>query len=140
MGSVEQTCSSCDTRITIEATFGDHLSGSARERRPVAMVQGHVLKNHCGKGSCMQEVVTSHFKEEGVMTVAITEELNNGKSDRCDWCATLKRSVHRCGKCLTKVYCSQECLLTDWQKVHKLICKEESVMRKRKTNRKHSTN
>ena len=42
------------------------------------------------------------------------------------------RPVHRCGKCLTKVYCSKVCQQEDWKVVHSKICKGKGVPRKLK--------
>ena len=42
------------------------------------------------------------------------------------------RPVHRCGKCLTKVYCSKVCQQEDWKVVHSKICKGKGVQRKLK--------
>merc|ERR1719234_403161 len=36
----------------------------------------------------------------------------------------------RCGKCLTKMWCSKECQLEDWELVHKQICTVEADQRK----------
>ena len=33
-------------------------------------------------------------------------------------------SFHRCKSCLTKTYCSKDCLVKDWEERHKDLCKE----------------
>ena len=38
--------------------------------------------------------------------------------------------VLRCDRCLTKIYCSKECLKQDLREKHKDACKEESDERK----------
>ena len=37
----------------------------------------------------------------------------------------------RCSRCLTKVYCGEECRDLDWVE-HKQVCREGEVQRKRK--------
>ena len=41
-------------------------------------------------------------------------------------------AVCRCGKCLTKIYCSKECLKEDLKLKHEDVCKEDSDPRKMK--------
>ena len=36
----------------------------------------------------------------------------------------------RCNKCLTKTYCSRQCLSKDWEEKHSDLCQEESEERK----------
>ena len=48
----------------------------------------------------------------------------------CDYCSMIGKKVHRCGVCKTKVYCSEECQLIDWNLVHSKICNEGDVARK----------
>ena len=40
--------------------------------------------------------------------------------------------MSRCKQCLTKIYCGKECQLGDWEMVHKLVCKDKGLKRKRK--------
>ena len=56
------------------------------------------------------------------------------KENRCHFCFKLSPHgvVHRCGKCLTKVYCSKDCQQEDWALVHSKICKGKGVQRKLK--------
>ena len=56
--------------------------------------------------------------------------------DMCDYCDHFYRGVsgHRCSKCLTKVYCGEECKDKDWV-VHKLVCREGEEGRKKKGGR-----
>ena len=41
----------------------------------------------------------------------------------------------RCGKCLTKMWCSKECQLKDWELVHKRVCTVEADQRKVKAGK-----
>jgi len=135
LGSLQQECSVCKTKITIESTFGDHPSGSRKEKRPVAMCQGSIFKFHCGKNRCREDMVSKHTKDQVVISQTTIKYIQDHKKDRCDWCSTMKRKVHRCSRCLTKVYCSQECLNMDWKKVHKEVCREAPDTRKIKMKR-----
>ena len=38
--------------------------------------------------------------------------------------------LSRCGKCLTKHYCSKECLSKDWEEKHRKLCSVEADERK----------
>jgi len=136
LGNLQQKCSSCKQSIKIESTFGDHPSGSFKDRKPVAFCQGNIMKYHCGKEKCSKNVAMKHIKDQVALMDYVLKEVKDHKSDRCDWCKTMKKSVHRCSRCLTKVYCSQECLNMDWYKVHKEICKEDSNIRKKKLGSK----
>ena len=57
-----------------------------------------------------------------------------GAAFLCDYCGlpwTSGNMGRRCSRCLTKVYCGEECRDQDWV-VHKLMCREGEVERKRK--------
>ena len=56
------------------------------------------------------------------------------QENTCDFCFKMSAhsEVHRCKQCLTKIYCSKECQLGDWELVHKEICKGKGEKRKRK--------
>ena len=56
------------------------------------------------------------------------------KENLCHFCFKLSSHgvVHRCGSCLTKVYCSKECQKQDWSLIHSKICKGKGVPRKLK--------
>lgn len=136
LGNLQQKCSVCMVNIKIESTFGDHPSGSLKERKPVAICQGQLTKFHCGKEKCRTDVREMHVKDQVAIMQYVMKAIKEHRKDRCDWCNTLKRVVHRCSKCLTKVYCSEECHDLDWEKVHKDICREKSDIRKLKMSRK----
>jgi len=133
LGGLKQNCTICKRDIIVESTFGDHPSGSLRERRPVAICQGHVIKYHCGKDSCRKAVTHKHAMENMTIMLPMFEEIKKHEKSRCDWCKTMKKEVHRCSRCLTKAYCSRECLNMDWEKVHQKVCREEPDIRKQKT-------
>ena len=133
LGSLRQRCSSCNVAITVEATFGDHPSGSRRERRPVAMVQGFLLQFHCGKKKCREAAVTKQGVGQLKLIKLITDTLQAHKGFNCDWCKKLHKKVHRCNTCLTKVYCSKACLDEDWKVVHSKICTKDPDPRKVKS-------
>ena len=47
--------------------------------------------------------------------------------------------ILRCGNCLTKIYCSKECMKQDWELVHMKICREGADQRKVKDGKKGRT-
>jgi len=132
LDGLQQECTICKKEIIIVSTFGDHPAGSLKERRPVAIVQGHVIKYHCGKETCRKALMQKHAMDNVAIMGTMMEEIKKHQNSRCDWCKTMKKEVHRCSRCLTKHYCSQECLNLDWEKVHKKVCKEKPDIRKQK--------
>ena len=50
---------------------------------------------------------------------------------RCDNCFKFAAKVHRCSKCLTKLYCGEDCRDEDWS-IHQLVCVKDK--RKKKDN------
>jgi len=46
------------------------------------------------------------------------------RPNKCDNCFKLTEEVHRCGKCLTKNYCSKDCQQKDWEEKHQKLCKD----------------
>ena len=130
LGSLQQNCSECKAAITIEATFGDHPTGSPRERRPVAFCQGFLIQFHCGKKKCREATVSRHGLVQFKLIMLLTKTLEAHAGFYCDWCKRLQKKVHRCNRCQTKVYCSQACLDMDWEMVHKKICSRNPDARK----------
>ena len=55
-------------------------------------------------------------------------------SSKCEFFAMPSQGeMHRCPGCLTKLYCGDKCKEEDWEKVHKLVCRESGKeSRKRK--------
>ena len=60
------------------------------------------------------------------------------RENLCHFCFKLSShgAVHRCGHCLTKVYCSRTCQAKDWNLIHSKICKGKGVARKLKCKAK----
>jgi len=133
LGDLQQECNNCKKEITIESTLVDHPVGFAKERRPTAICSGYILKYHCGEKKCREKVNQKHLLENKAMVELMLEEIQKLKTSRCDWCRTMKKEVHSCSRCLTKVYCSQECQDLDWEKVHKSVCRQDPDIRKLKS-------
>merc|ERR1719209_2834351 len=57
-------------------------------------------------------------------------------SSRCDYCFMVADKIHRCRKCLTKTYSSEECLLKDREEKHHEFCQEGAEERKVKRDSK----
>ena len=56
------------------------------------------------------------------------------RENLCHFCFKISSHgvVHRCGHCLTKVYCGKVCQTRDWSLIHSKICKGRGVERKLK--------
>ena len=130
LGGRDKNCSACSKAVRVEATFGDHPRNHAKERRPVAVVQGFLPKFHCGQARCREEVVARHGIDQITLVQTFHGPLQAHAKFRCDWCKTPRKKVHRCRRCLTKVYCSQDCLARDWDLVHSKVCRDPPDQRK----------
>ena len=78
----------------------------------------------CGDNNCVKgfyEKISIHIKDL------------NCSPNRCDACFKHVRKMHRCSKCLTKIYCGQDCLNQDWN-IHKDLCTK--ILRKQKMDKK----
>ena len=78
----------------------------------------------CGKMPCVYSCVQADVEETRNRRDYVRLATKSG-ADRCDYCAVYYRGqrVHRCSRCLTKVYCGEQCRDQDWG-VHKLVCRE----------------
>jgi len=131
-GEVKKKCSICDRRVTVTEVcqfkkrlnrvacfFNTMNMGLVRCDSPMCdMVQdGHPSRIDYQKWYPRVHMAFVKYKE-----------------NLCHFCFKLSSHgvVHRCGKCLTKVYCSKECQMQDWSLIHSEICKGKGVMRKLK--------
>merc|ERR1711990_1379081 len=71
-------------------------------------------------------------KEEAVgqLYFGLAAALTRLQTKRCDYCFMLAEKVHRCSECLTKIYCSRECLLKDSEEKHSKFCVKGEEERK----------
>merc|ERR1719234_676192 len=77
---------------------------------------------HCGDMTCVEEIFAKRkaYDRWWAGLFATCEKL---RPNKCDNCFKLAEEVHRCGKCLTKSYCSKACQLKDWEEKHQKLCK-----------------
>jgi hypothetical protein len=89
----------------------------------------------CGK-LCAQQNSAKICEANKYMSLAYAKLVAEHVGDRCDYCAVAYKgvSVNRCSRCLTKVYCGEECRDQGWV-VHKLVCREGEVERKKKAGK-----
>jgi len=67
-------------------------------------------------------------------SIEVVDEMNSmTRTYRCANCFHFKSRMHRCSRCLTKLYCGKDCLQQDWA-VHKFCCVKNG--RKRKDGQK----
>merc|ERR1711864_7384 len=136
-GSREQMCHQCRKQIIIERVF---VLGTDE---PEAMYEESFVTFRRRIFSCseMDCQVAGKKKESDFLSrvdAVLRRKImvDTGLINRCDYCAGIDGSVHRCSQCKTKVYCSEECQQLDWAEVHHKICKEGEVTRKVKPGRK----
>merc|ERR1719234_2870634 len=77
---------------------------------------------HCGNKTCEEEIFAKR-KAYGRWSAGLCATYGKMRPNKCDNCFKLTGDVHRCGKCLTKSYCSKACQLKDWEKKHQKLCK-----------------
>ena len=75
----------------------------------------------CDREACFSKIRRLYADTVNLLLNTLIEKQN--ASFMCDHCFFLCEKVHRCGRCLTKQYCSKECKSEDWKKVHEKLCK-----------------
>ena len=86
----------------------------------------------CGNMTCLESCAGIYWETSDLISAYGKLSLEF-RADRCDYCGLHHTGVrgHRCSRCLTKVYCGEQCRDQDWG-VHKLVCREGEVGRKMK--------
>ena len=110
-------CDACQKDTTIEEVKQE--LGTDLELRPF-------ISEYAGWVSCHREACFTKIRKHYADTVALlllTFGEKQKSSFKCDNCFFLCEKVHRCGRCLTKQYCSKECKSEDWKKIHEKVCK-----------------
>ena len=128
-GSVEKACTFCSKQITI-----DDVSPGGSVTGPFALF-GFVQTTMfcCLSNSCLQKANLKIREFNRTDTAMFGALAKRGEHDRCDFCFKIPPSgdVHRCGKCLSVMYCGTDCRDQDW-KIHQKVCKEDVEERKKK--------
>jgi len=89
----------------------------------------------CGDETCLQKILKKKMVC-GRLMQSILATYGRLGSSRCDFCFLHEEKVHRCSKCLTKTYCSRECLLRDSKEKHEEFCEKDAEERKVKRDSK----
>ena len=130
-GSLEQVCLSCNCNITIGNVVNDLGSSISNLGDGSFLVfLSSAILGLCDQTKCRKkcdEVV----KEEKDLCFFYAKVGYEYAEDVCDYCnqCYLGGKVHRCSRCLTKVYCGKDCRDKAWP-VHKLACRKGEEKRK----------
>eukprot|EP00092_Neocalanus_flemingeri_P007355 GFUD01007942.1.p1 GENE.GFUD01007942.1~~GFUD01007942.1.p1 ORF type:complete len:485 (-),score=118.85 GFUD01007942.1:139-1593(-) len=126
-GQLEQICAACSKKITVSELLIS--AGDYKNTGVSSYLLGHIGAACCGHPRCFKKV-SDDAREIVAVYMKISSE---NRANQCDFCGLPSTGkVHRCGKCLTKLYCGIQCRNDDWEKVHKIVCREEEVERKKK--------
>jgi len=124
-GSLVQACSFCSSSFSVAAIFGE--VESCMHNMPLVIIFPYLPPLFsCGATPCDQQIqikANDWVKWDVAKCTTRTKLAKN----RCDSCFKLASQVHRCTRCYTKVYCSEECWKEDWAVKHKKFCKENAL-------------
>merc|ERR1719309_491629 len=121
-------CGVCDTDLSSKIAHYENVNDTLRTtpKSASAVVTKDVKINiYCTKLSCTLKALCEKEKEL-IETNKLLPEYNKFVSNAkcCDNCLKYSTNSHRCTVCLSTQYCSQECLVKDWGKFHKSVCKK----------------
>ena len=130
-GEVKKNCSICDRDVTVtEVTQNKKRLGRVASFFNI-LNMGIV---RCDSAMCdlLQDQHPSrsdYLKWYPMVLMTSTKFSEN----LCHFCFKLSSHgvVHRCGSCLTKVYCSKACQALDWSLVHSHICKGKAAAQRK---------
>jgi len=121
-GSLLQACSVCNSNMIVVAVFGE-VEGIFEETPSVFLRPYLPPLFSCGDNRCSKEIASKRDAYDRWCNGALATHLKL-RPNKCDNCFKLAEEVHRCGKCLTKIYCSKDCQQKDWEEKHSKLCKE----------------
>jgi len=130
-GELSQSCYGCSEELTVGGvSYGINMQCVDG---PVLVFGLATCLSVCGK-LCLQQCRARILETEKDVEGTYLKIYAKYWKDRCDYCAMHYQGVRgkRCSRCLTKVYCGEDCRDQDWE-VHKLVCREGEVERKKKT-------
>jgi len=131
-GSLEQTCTFCNKSIVVAGVRDSVQPGS-----PLVVFLPYMARLYiCGEENCTTQMFNCNEKWRKWMIAVLASHAKH-KATCCNLCFKLVPldTVHRCSKCLTKMWCSKECQLKDWELVHKRVCTVEADQRKVKAGK-----
>jgi len=131
-GKLKQACYGCMKEVTVlEAIIPKIL---VTEINYEVLVFGNVRVVLCDGPMCEEIKEDIGVQDSELKKLYIRKGCFEGRAFMCDYCGlpgTSGNMGRRCSRCLTKVYCGEECRDLDWV-VHKLVCREGEVERKMK--------
>jgi len=121
-GSLLQACSVCKSYMIVAAVYGE-VKGCFVQTPSVSLRPYLPPLFSCGDNTCAEEIASNtraYYRwYNGIVATYVKLRPN-----KCDNCFKLTEEVHRCGKCLTKNYCSKDCQQKDWEEKHQKLCKD----------------
>jgi len=133
-GQLKQKCYECLEETIVSDVF---MIGGGSSTLDLDCVQGPVLMFGrvtaalCDDQECLEQGMDKLFQHDIDLYDLYAKK--GVAAISCDYCGVpgAWNRGHRCSRCLTKVYCGEECRDKDWV-VHRLVCKEGEEKRKRK--------
>jgi len=124
----QKTCSACNSTIYVEdIQFPCFVKPPTK---PFVLCIFGTSAFSCASMSCFETVRENTLALVMTLQTIYQNFALKYTPNRCDMCFKFSKKVHRCGRCLTKVYCSKQCMDLDWSLIHKEICKKEQDGRK----------
>ena len=127
-GDLAKKCSGCKIQINIDKIF----STSNECENAAGFNYCFLFKTIffvCGKEDCFVKTM------EDWNSAIVSYYENVLAYDKCDGCGRRSKTLHRCGKCLTKYYCGTDCRDKDWTTVHRKTCMKGETVRKQKVGK-----
>jgi len=129
-GNLRQACYGCLKEVTVMDVIVPDLI-FIRNLCPV-LVFGNVRAVLCEGPMCAEEIKEELNAHDSDLRDLYTRGFFECIALLCDHCGlpgSRGNMGHRCSRCLTKVYCGEECRNQDWV-VHKMVCREGEEERK----------
>ena len=121
-GDIAKMCAGCKIDMNPEII---RIEKREKFDRPQCVLDVNAFF-YCGKEECWDQLLWNWRS-------ALGKYMDSAYFyNRCDGCGYPFKTLHRCGKCLTKYYCGTECRDKDWEIIHKKVCMKGEVDRKRK--------
>jgi len=133
-GNLSQACTFCSTRKHVVAV-SEEVKGCFVGFPAVSILPFLPPLFDCGAKTCKEKHVSKTI-DLTQLYCGLSATRAKLQSRRCDYCFMLAEKVHRCGECLTKNYCSRECLLKDSGENHSKFCHKGEEERKVKRDGK----
>ena len=129
-GGVNHKCCVCEEVVTVARVW---VTNDPAPVPVLLLVPGAMHVVMCTKPGCWEQLGRIRDVEVFQLYKLYLEVQVAHSMENCDYCGQNYRGRvgHRCSRCLTKLYCGEECRVQDWG-VHRLNCKEGKEDRKKK--------